>query len=261
MVQDLHWFSSLEYLSAATYEYFNTVIEKHYRASSKRKASALQETIQHMSNSLVTTVPPCHVSSTIGSGILHPKSTQAKQYLVRDGISISLHQLKCHCLEKNFVIHHQLEQEFLSVLPRVDIPVLSKVVEEELRSRGLQFLDYDITLTFVKSGYIDSFCTPTLSSYSSIHNKVLYASSNTSNRITKRIFATSSFGSSKFPMHSCVFLRGRADGEDNVDELWFGKTLFLFRISLGSTSFTEDFAFLRFLTCIPPDDDLDATLD
>ena len=49
LVEDLLKYGSLDYLSAGPYEYYNTVVKKHYRGTSKRKTTALEETANRMS--------------------------------------------------------------------------------------------------------------------------------------------------------------------------------------------------------------------
>ena len=84
LVEDLRNFGSLDVLSASPYEYYNAVFKRHYRETSKRRATAMEETVNRLGTddqhrSWCTTR-----TSTIST------NSANYQHLVRDGFTVTL---------------------------------------------------------------------------------------------------------------------------------------------------------------------------
>lgn len=75
---------------------------------------------------------------------------------------------------------------------------------------------------------------------------------------SQRFFATNSLGSSKNENNPIVFLRGIY--YDGMKEFWFGQVLFLFHITCKNVSFSNEYAFIKYIICTPPNDDEDHIL-
>jgi hypothetical protein len=255
LVEDIMKYGSLDYLSAGPYEYFNTVVKKHYRATSKRKTTALEETANRMNQELLTTPIPGLVSSANGN----KAHVASSQYLVRDGIRTTLRELK----GLQDMVHANTRSaygvEIGSALPQTDIPVLIRLIQDHLNQHNITVLDFNLHVTIVKSGFIEALQTPSLSSFDNKKCKVLFNPDAVCVKSTKRVFATSSFGPSKKQMHSTVFMRGKGDGDR--DEFWFGKIILLMRLYSEETSYEDEVAMVQYLTCTQPADDIDNTLD
>ena len=165
--------------------------------------------------------------------------------------------------QRNCSAEEGLRREIQSALPETDTPVVMNLIEGEMRNDLPGTLDTDVKVTIVKSGFIQSFKTPTLSDFNTEKCKVIYQGGETSRntrKTMKRVFATSSFGPSKKSMQSCIFMKGKYDDEDE-EEFWFGKTMLFFRLSCVEKEYRKEFALVRFFTCTPPQDDIDKILD
>ena len=249
LVEDLSKYGSLQYLDSGPYEYFNSVLKRFYRETSRRKGTALEETLQTMSNASAET-------GTVSKKKVNNTTTQ---YLVRNGLDVSLREVKSlqtsQCSEKVA----NVGREILSALPSSDLPVLIGLIEEHLVDQEKTLLDCDVQLTVVKSGYIDAFKTPTLSSFDYKSKKVIFSSDAISPKSKKRVFATSSFGPVNKKIHSTIFVKGTYD--EHRDEFWFAKLLLLFRLSCPEKGYTEELALVRYYKCIEPLDKMDEILD
>ena len=255
-MEDLLKYGSLDYLSAGPYEYYNTVVKKHYRVTSKRKTTALEETANRMSEeNRVASVE--HMKSSTVTG--NSAKVVSSQYLVRDGIKTTLRQLKGLQGMVDAKNCSAWGTEILSVLPASDIPVLIRLIEEHLKHRNIAVMDFGVQVTLVKSGYIEALQTPSLSSFDYEKCKVLFSSDGVSSKSRKRVFATSKFGPSKKQMQPTVFMRG--DGDRDRDEFWFGKIILLMRRTCEETSYDDEVAMVRYFTCTQPTDEIDNILD
>ena len=264
LTDDLKRYGSLSFLSAGPYEYFNTIVEKHYRTTSKRTSTALSETIASMSSEMDSQqndpLIPTHILDK------HITASDARsQYLVRDGLTVTFRQLKLSQDNGCDVKIKSLISELQTVLPPTDFGVLVKLISEEIIAKFPRVLDYGTTLTFVKSGYIHSFKIPTLKSFCKQSKKILYSPDDSARQTKKRIFATSRFGPTKKAVHSCIFMKGRDPG-GSEEEYWFAQIIALFRITSATSTvqndtFSQEYAFVKFFMCTPPKDEIDNILN
>ena len=100
-----------------------------------------------------------------------------KQYLVRDGIIVNLREMKDllrEVHEMSQAVRSTLRTVVLSALPASDLTVLTSLIDDHVKKMNFGVLDYDITITVVKSGYIEAFQTPPLSSFDASSCRVLY---------------------------------------------------------------------------------------
>ncbi len=253
LMEDLRKYGNLDFLDAGPYENYNFVIKEFYRMTSKRKKTAFSEVIQKMnSNNIIhNTQEERNLPSN--------KKENTQQHLVRDGFTITLRELRCFLQSHATSNILRLKQELLSVIPESDVPVLTKLVEEELDNLIDPIMDHDVVLTVVKSGFIDSFTTPSLSSYDKERNVVLFEETLECERIRKRVVASSAFGSSKKKKFSSVFLKGSDDGK--LQQFWFAKTMLLFHLKIASLRFHKELALVKYYTCTPPRDHIDSVLN
>lgn len=236
LVEDVKRYTSLEYLSASPYEYYNTRIKQNYRKTSKRHATVMDETVSRINEEI----------NQLSDGQLRgPTQRQghSNQMLVSNGFKISLRELKSYASTRNSTACPQLHKEIQDNIPFTDLPVLIRLVEREVTKITTSVMDYDITLTFVKSGFIDPFPTPTMEDYDEKSNIVRYSEVPRTGCTRRRVFATNSFGSSKAPMRTNIFLKGTNEGKE---EFWFARTLLLFHIQCSKTSFHKEVTFVRY---------------
>lgn len=263
LVPDLKRYGSLDVLDGGPYEYFNTVVKLHYRLTSKRKSSALEETVQRMSTNLLASETDRKEVKDLFYSVTKEGESDGiesrQQYLVRDGITISFRHLKAVLETPDCSTAETVRREIQSALPEVDNQVLIELIEKEVMSDMPGTIDCDIKVTVVKTGFIHSFRTPTILDFNTQKCKVIYKPNDNKKKTRKRIFATSSFGPSKKPMHSTIFMKGKYDENDEY-EFWFGKTLLLFRISCEEKTYSKEFALVKFFTCCRPTDNIDKIL-
>ena len=243
LVEDVKRYTSLEYLSASPYEYYNTRIKQNYRKTSKRHATVMEETVSRISE---------EINQFSDAQCCGPAQRQghSNQILVSDGFKVSLRELKAYASSGNSTLYTDLHKEIQDNIPFSDLPVLISLVEDEVTNIMTSVLDYDITLTFVKSGFIEPFPTPTMEDYNEDSNIVRYKESPRKACTRRRVFATNSFGSSKAPMHTNIFLKGRDEGKD---QFWFARTLLLFHIHCSKTSFHKEVTFVRYYETTRPE--------
>lgn len=246
LVEDLTRFAGLDVLSASPYEYYNTRIKYNYRLTSKRRATCMDETVQNLDDELASLRNT--TSQHTGKSLYN-----RAQGLVRHGVTANLRELRTCCSPMTERKRTHLRTELDGIIPHTDRTVLLRLIEEQIGDLSDRFMDYQITITFVKSGIIESFKTPTLDDYCQTTNLVKYTENNNHICTQKRVFATNSFGPSKTQKHSSIFLKG-ADAE-NGEHFWFAKTLLLFYIQCdhpSQKSYHKEFAFVRFYECTKP---------
>ena len=262
LAEDMARYGSLEFLNSGPYEFFNTVVKKHYRDTSKRKKTAIEETAKNLSTELHRLT--LDGQALVASGTAVDQSDERnprKQYLVRDGIIVNLREMKDLLREVNEMsqaVRSTLRTVVLSALPAFDLTVLTSLIDDHVKKMNFGVLDYDITITVVKSGYIEAFQTPSLSSFDASSCRVLYLPSDSVRKGRKRVFATAEFGPPKKKKHSTIFMRGESHGDQ--DEFWFAKVIVLFRMTCEEHRYSEEFALVRFYICTPPSDYIDDTL-
>ena len=251
LVTDLERYTSLDFLDASPYEYYNTHIKKAYRLGSKRKSTALQETVDNLEQTDAV---------FISKITMQKKGTYSNtQCLASEGFKSTLRELTSlppHTSTKSI---SKLSKEIYSCMNHSDIHVLPKLIHEELKTHNIYVPDDNVILEIVKSGTIETFHTPTLESYSSERNKVLYNAPMRSQTFMKRVFATASFGPAEKKRHSFVFMKGSDDGSS--EEFWFAQTLLLFYLKCDHMSFEQQYAFVRYMRCTPPLDAIDRNLN
>lgn len=260
LVEDLGKYGSLDYLNGGPYEYFNAVVKQHYRDTSKRKPTALEETANHLSRCLQKTDAERDGSKQVVSAS-HCASNENRdvQRLARDGLRITLRQLKSVAENHSSMPRTGGLAEILAAVPLSDISVMIQLTEEHLKTAMVTALDFGVSLTLVKTGYIEAIQTPSLSSFDYEKCRVLFSIDGVRSKSKKRVFATSSFGSSRTSMYSTVFIRGGSEGDK--DEFWFAKVLVLFRLTVESGTYDEDLAFVQYYVPTPPRDEIDNILD
>jgi len=256
-VLDLERYASLDFLDASPYEYYNTHIKQGYRLGSKRKATALEETVQKLQDKVPATIPSkCDQN---------PSNQLSTQLLVREGFTSTQRELKelvnklGSGKEDITQYNSKLQTELLTAMNPRDVHVFSNLLSEELATHNINVVDDNINITVVKSGYIDSYSVPSLNDYDEKTNKVRFTQVPSNQTTRKRVFATSSFGPSKLQRHSFVFLKGCHDG--GGDEFWFAQVILLFHINCEHIGFHNEYALIRFLTCTNPVDAIDKELN
>lgn len=253
---DLSRYASLEFLNASPYEYYNTRIKQNYRKTSKRHSTVMAETLDRLGKEIRRAHDNFEHSTSDGDLTTtdkggHGVSPQIQtQKLVQTGFKITLRELRNYCTSKDTLKRSQLYIELEKILPSLDVPVLLSLVEEQVQHIISTVMDYDIELDIVKTGFIDSFPTPSLENYCPKKNIIRYSPCDSSLSVQKRVFATNSFGPSQLPKHSDVFLKGKSSA--NEDIFWFAKTLLLFHVRCKALNFHKEYAFIRFYECTEP---------
>ena len=243
LVEDLSKFTSLDFLNAGPYEYYNTKIKQSYRKTSKRKATAMDETVKNINETISSQQQP-------ESRPQNCPHSPINQELVKKGVQITLQELQRYASTDQTRKRSHISSEIEDAIPRSDIPVLIRSIREELRDLLERTMDYNIQVVLVKSGYISSFPTPTLDNFCPKRHIIRYSECPQSQCSKKRVFATSSFGSSHTRKHSNIFMKGESD--DGHEIFWFAQTLLLFHIRCDSLKYHKQFAFVRFYECVQP---------
>ena len=244
LVEDLSKFASLDFLSAGPYEYYNTKIKKSYRKTSKRRATAMEETVKDLGETISSQREP-------ETGPANNPHSTINQELVKKGIQLTLRELQSYVTSDPTRKRSYIASEIESAIPHSDIPVLIRSIREELGDLLEKTMDYDVQVVLVKSGYISSFPTPTLNDFCSKRNIIRYSEVDQPQCSKKRVFATSSFGSSNTTKHSNIFMK--AESENGDDIFWFAQTLLLFHIRCDRLDYHRQFAFVRFYDCVQPE--------
>ena len=186
LVLDLGRYTSLDFLDAGPYEYYNTRIKQAYRLGSRRKATALEETVQNIQQGTQSSL----------SGIKKAKTstTTSVQSLVREGFTSTTRELKALYMGNVSNFNSQLRKELFASINPSDVQVFHDILHEELVRNKVTVVDENIIITVVKSGFIDSYRIPTLDDYDETKNKVRFNQTIPEEMSRKRVFATSSFG-------------------------------------------------------------------
>ena len=252
--EDIEKYASLSFTDASPFEQYNAVLKQFYRQTSKRIGTALDETVQRMdkassafSSSTCTTDDIDNVTEAAGLGT---------QRLVANGLTISLSELKG--LDKELVHTNKtiVLDNLKSHMAHDDIPVLTGLIEETLLEERISVHDTSVQITFVNSGYIESYEVPTLSDYDEKHNLVKFRENVKAKKSRQRVFASHSFGPTKKKHHSTVFMKG----SDKVSEFWFAKVISLFHLSVPMINFTKQMALVKYFTATKPKDSIDRAL-
>jgi len=209
--EDLSKYCSLAYLDSSPFEQYNAIIKMHYRKTSKRHATAFQETVGRIGSSNTTISENSRTTERTDHG---------PQSLVTKGTSTTLHNLRnCTASVTTSAIAQVLEN-LKTHLVDSDIPVLIQLIDDQLREECVGVHDTAVDIKFVNSGFIDGCEVPTLDDYDEELNIVPYKFKAKVGLAEQRVIASNCFGSSSKKHHSTVILRGRGDEE----EFWFDRS-------------------------------------
>ena len=247
LAEDLSKYCSLAYLDSSPFEQYNAVIKMHYRKTSRRHATAFQETIGRIGSS----------TKTISENLRTTERTDnTPQSLVKNGTSTTLHNLRNSTASVTTTALEEVLENLKSHIVDSDIPVLIQLIDDQLREECAGVHDTAVHIIFVNSGFIDGCEVPTLDDYDEELNIVPYNFKAKVGLAEQRVIASNCFGSSSKNHHSTVILRGRGD----VDEFWFAQVISLFHISVPQRNYSKQVSFLRYFHVTEPSDQIDRIL-
>ncbi len=254
LADDLKKFSSLSYLDASPFEQYNAVLKHFYRQTSRRHSTALEETVQRIGTDHQTSSSHGHQQAIPSN----PSTTSntVTQKLVRSGFKISLSDLQCSTSHVNYTFSKDILQNLSIHLVESDYLIILNLIKEQLQIECDGVHPSSVILTFVNSGYVDSFETPSLQDYDEDSNTVRFKERLRVTKSKDRVFATTEFGPTKKDHHSNVFLKGGEDGE----EFWFAKVLSLFHLEVPDRNYKKELAFVKYYQTSEPQDNIDREL-
>ena len=260
---DLQRYGALEHIDAGPYEHSHLLFKQSYRKTSRRRSTAMEETIRHMEVSLAT--PTGHTpSNTLGNPRMISPTDGA--VLVRDGFTIALHDFASLLPDATLLvadIDGQPDPATLLPLHNSSFPSGTIKLFQQLGDTAAQaFLtlarlrataegppihDMDISVTVVKSAYVMGGYVPDADDFDP-HSGMLRPT-NVSRHKQQRVFATSSFGPAKRSQYSFVVISGTAD---DYRTIWVGRVLALVRLQSPNLSQPVELAFVQYMTCFAP---------
>ena len=235
--EDIEKYASLSFTDASPFEQYNAVLKQFYRQTSKRIGTALDETVKRMdqSESAFSSITSTRKDINMGT------EKENIQSLVSNGLTLTLSELKGSNEELVHTNRKFVLDNLRTHMADDDIPVLTDLIEEMLFNEGITVHDTSVQITFVNSGYIESYEVPTLSDYDEHMNLVRFKEQVRTTKTRQRVFASQSFGPTKKKHHSTVFMKG----SDKISEFWFAKVLSLFHVSVHITGFRKEMALLK----------------
>jgi len=262
MVEDMRKFGTLSVLDASAYEHFNTDIKAAVRRTSQRSQYRMDETVAVLSDPLQAMEGTCTMlpmSGPIQQG-RHVRLQNEGCFLVRDGVSVSLMDLKTQGTETfgertGPASSKERWEEVLQLFPRDSLEIFIKLLEDFLSVQTSHYHDGAIQLQFVQSGFVMGGFIPTSTDYVRSGNYICEEGLNDAPKLQQRIYGTTSFGPTKHSRFSFVLMKGEQDGKA---ELWVAKVMALFHVSWSTGS--EECAFVQFMQCTPPLDSVDDIL-
>ena len=293
-----HWFedvrdvSFLHFLMASPFESSHSLWKFAFNMISKRKRTAMDESILHLQQNLDLSVSV--IRSTIKSDSRKQWCSVAftdnalKSCLVQDATTVSLADI-IQCLSiiekyvatKNISTTQYVEDETGHIsIPETIVTTINRTAFSLFRILvigGLQCFinmvrvevsevwcsfpsfsscvlpDHHILLSFVKSGYIPGGFIPTLNHFDKSRGTVPFEHNKFSSR--QRVFATDSFQGRK--RLDWILLVG---GEEHSPELWVGQLQSLFRLHFKNRDFVKELSFVRYTEYTVPVDNVDKEL-
>ena len=260
---DLRCFGTLAMLDAGPYEHFNHIIKMAYRKTSMRIKTRMDETVDRLEPALKQLRRTNDMRQGFSSRTSRREDElrQSGVYLVESGIQISLFNIR-RILDGDSTATHEMQSYYkhfkdtYNVLGNDALRMFVTLLTERCRNVDIHFSEPGTILTLVKSGYIVGGFTPSLKDVDVLNNFISTEGQTNSPLIRQRVFATHEFGPNKVPMYSYVLIRGESGGKEGI---WVAKVLLLFHMTFAGVK--EQCAFIQYMECTTPLDDVDRRLD
>lgn len=263
LVEDLERFGSISFMDAGPFEHFNVVIKQSYRMTSRRLTTRMDETVQRMGSAVDNVRRPRERRNVGGDGASVLKRQKCVEggggYLVRDGECLSLGEL-CGAIERageGTKVGNCFGEVLVDLFKKDVLVSFAKCVREWICVGDAHVCDGDIGMVFVKSGFIKGGFCPSLNDYDRDLNMIKIPESRGCVLHEQRVYANHEFGAQKKLLNSFVLIRGESEG---MEEVWVGKVLLLFRCVEKGRSGGAELAYVRYMECVPPLNNVEETL-
>lgn len=280
LCDDIRTSGGMQYVHAGPYEASHTMFKEHYRKTSCRKSTAMEETMNRMDTESALRKAQKFLSRHEGRDAYvrrrHELQSQRMPKMVRDGFSINITSFQ-NTLRDSAELLSQIEgqpsrnrvqplyekygEKYTSLLCQLGDQagaVFIRLVHEKVNSISPSSSSRNVTVTVVKSAFVYGGFTPTSHHCDDSHNKIWYERGHPI--YYQRIIATSCFGPAKKPRYSFVLLSGDDGGDGNKDSLWIAKVLVLLRVSEVASQKSSELAFVQYMEYTPPKDNIDNVL-
>lgn len=298
--EDIRRLGGLYCGDASLYEYSHTLVKRAHRSTSKRRYSAMQETITNYTKDISVNKTNgfnqdnCTEMPSRRSVIRPQKSfpsrseaiTNDSASLVKRGTSFTLEDLndtrklwrQKRIAESNGASEHvtlikqklkqvengtcELLQDLGETGSRVLYRELLRVLEEEYGVTSIEKRTSVVVRT--ASGYVSGIPTPTAKNYDVEQKNVTVKESGT--RVAQRFVASNGFYNNPNQRQDDVVLEAKRDESSGELNLWFGKVLGLFRLrhknttAISNTMEEEEMAFVQFYDVTPLQDQVEKSL-
>ena len=263
LVEDLGRFPNIEVLNAGIYEYSHCIVKRMYNHTSRRKNSAMSESVRMLERS--------EAYRRI-SGL--EKSTGRKRLesrdavLVRDGRRFSIEDLtisrrKARKRRQKQTICDssgtECGDEIVADVGEEGSRVLIRLLRRETEALSVQHSDSKKVLLRVKSGYVKGGFVPSLKHFNETRRDVLLEEPVRPQE--QRIIACRNFAGGSGLHQDCVLIDSSTDPQRQT--AWIAKVLSLFRVkhTSGYSEQEKCYAFVQYFEAIAAVDEIDRTLN
>ena len=298
IVEDIRRLGGLRYSDASLYEYSHTIVKAAHRATSRRRHSAMEETISAYSKniscaevdqetSIVSVQRPGNRSINIQKTL--PKADEAARSfdcatLVKHRRAVSIPQIERtrrimrrqrialekgnkETVEKLDIAMQSVQKEALEIVQDMG-ETASRMFHKEMtimqsRRAGENGGRTSFNLFRVASGYVSGVTTPTISNFDCRRCTVSIDQNGT--RKSQRFVSAKGFYGNPGLRQDCVTFQASESNNAGSVDLWFAKLLGLFRtvsetIDESGRDREEQWAFVQFFDVTPLKDEVDKSL-
>lgn len=256
LVSDIRRNGGIQYGDACLYEYSHVRVKDCYRETSKRRATALQETLESYHKSLLKGHTNEFPHDMQYKGARYEAFQKDGAVLVRDGKKIEVRDIT---MAREYIRSERKGREMIAYTSPEALQLVRDVGEDGAQSLisllQEEFSDVsNLDIVRVSSAYLTGGFIPT-----SEHvfrdrngvNQIRYMEIR--RKVSQRVVSCRGFHGSKTLRQDCVMIEREKHGKSSR-EVWIGKVLALLRVK------KEEFAFIQYFDATADTDNCMATL-
>ena len=297
--EDIRRLGGIKFGDAGLYEYAHTLVKNAYRSGSKRRNSAMDETVlsflKEMNYSSLHALfiskrtngdNQCDAKSTSGNPANDEAIRTDCSVLVKRGDNFSLHELlQCRkairklrkAKERNQSDEVNRFKNIINAMTEVVVAIVRDVSEDGCRVLCRQILSTvnmegespttarTLFVSRVISGYVPGIESPLGEDYNHETKRILLRPSNI--RYSQRLVSGRGFYGSPLLRQDCVVIQGEDENDAERINMWVARVLLLLRLPIPDSEHIGDrdisqqeYAFVQYFEAQPHDTEIDRAL-